>query len=193
MKTSVAINLIRHRNYKIRRAVDAITPLPCPGNQQAIRMIREEVDRIEWALTEIVPWPPAVRSVPLACSSAVEPSHPVFIFLANVSPRHARLAEGSFARGSQERTFRLVTTAVSRWRIRGDRTQCNGLIVAYCSLFVPPNVGRQSIRLRRIWIACNGLLNRTSARCLVTTASAPALISIFRDLRWRPSQARRRY
>jgi hypothetical protein len=55
MKTSVTINLIRHRNYKIRHAVEAITPLPCPGNQQAIRMIREEVDRIERELTEIAP------------------------------------------------------------------------------------------------------------------------------------------
>jgi len=29
--------------------------VPFPANQQAIRVIREEVDRIEWALTEILP------------------------------------------------------------------------------------------------------------------------------------------
>jgi len=55
MATSERINLIWDRNHKIRRAVDAITPVPFPGNQQAIRVIREEVDRIEWALTEILP------------------------------------------------------------------------------------------------------------------------------------------
>ena len=43
------------RNGKIRQAVEAITPVPCSSNQQAIRVIREEVDRIEWALTEIIP------------------------------------------------------------------------------------------------------------------------------------------
>ena len=55
METSARINLIQDRNYKIRQAVEAITPVPCPSNQQAIRVIREEVDRIEWTLTEIVP------------------------------------------------------------------------------------------------------------------------------------------
>jgi hypothetical protein len=29
--------------------------VPYPGQQQAIRVIREEVDRIEWALTDILP------------------------------------------------------------------------------------------------------------------------------------------
>jgi hypothetical protein len=47
--------LIRDRNYKIRHALEAITPVPYWSNQQAIRVIREEVDRIEWALTEIIP------------------------------------------------------------------------------------------------------------------------------------------
>lgn len=51
--TSARIALIRHRNYKIRHAVEAITPVPSPINQQAIRVIREEVERIEWTLTEI--------------------------------------------------------------------------------------------------------------------------------------------
>ena len=55
METSAKINLIWDRNHKIRHAVEAITPLPYPGNQQAIRVIREEVDRIEWALTDILP------------------------------------------------------------------------------------------------------------------------------------------
>jgi hypothetical protein len=49
------ISLIRDRNYKIRHALEAITPVPYRSNQQAIRVIREEVDRIEWALTEIIP------------------------------------------------------------------------------------------------------------------------------------------
>ena len=55
MKTAARINLIRDRNYKIRHAVEAITSVPYPSNQQAIRVIREEVDRIEWALTQIIP------------------------------------------------------------------------------------------------------------------------------------------
>ena len=55
METSAKINLIRDRNYKIRHAVEAINPVPYPSNQQAIRVIREEVDRIEWTLTEIIP------------------------------------------------------------------------------------------------------------------------------------------
>ncbi len=55
METSARINLIWDRNHKIRHAVEAITPPPYPGSQQAIRVIREEVDRIEWALTDIRP------------------------------------------------------------------------------------------------------------------------------------------
>jgi len=55
METSAKIKLIRDRNYKIRHAADAITPLSYPKNQQAIRIIREEVDRIEWTLTGIIP------------------------------------------------------------------------------------------------------------------------------------------
>lgn len=54
METSAKITLIRDRNYKIRRAVEAIKPLPHPSSQQAIRVIREEVDRIELALAEVV-------------------------------------------------------------------------------------------------------------------------------------------
>ena len=55
VETSARINLIRDRNYKIRHAVESITPVSYPSNQQAIRVIREEVDRIEWVLTEIAP------------------------------------------------------------------------------------------------------------------------------------------
>lgn len=55
MERSEKINLIWDRNHKIRHAVAAIAPVPYPGQQQAIRVIREEVDQIEWALTEILP------------------------------------------------------------------------------------------------------------------------------------------
>lgn len=54
-KTSERIEFIRDRNYKIRHAVEAIKLVPCPTDHQAIRVIREEVDRIDWALTEIAP------------------------------------------------------------------------------------------------------------------------------------------
>src|SRR3977135_309862 len=53
METSARVDFIRDRSYKIRRAVEAIKPVPYPSNHQAIRVIREEVDRIELALTEI--------------------------------------------------------------------------------------------------------------------------------------------
>jgi hypothetical protein len=55
METSARIKLIRDRSHKIRRAAEAITPVPHPMYQQAIRVIREEVDGIDWALTEIKP------------------------------------------------------------------------------------------------------------------------------------------
>ena len=54
-ETSARINLIWDHNHRIRHAVEAIAPLPIPANQQAIRVIRDEVDRIEWALSEIIP------------------------------------------------------------------------------------------------------------------------------------------
>ena len=54
-ETSERIKFIRDRNYKIRHAVEAIKLVPLPTDHQAIRVIREEVDRIEWALTEIAP------------------------------------------------------------------------------------------------------------------------------------------
>lgn len=49
------INLARDRNHKIRHAVEAIMPVPSPGHQQAIRVIRDEVDRIDRVLTDILP------------------------------------------------------------------------------------------------------------------------------------------
>ena len=55
METTARINLVWDRNHRIRHAIEAIAPVPYPVNQQAIRVIREEVDRIEWALTDIVP------------------------------------------------------------------------------------------------------------------------------------------
>lgn len=55
IETSATITLIRDRNCKIRRAVEAITPVPHPSYQQAIRVIREEVDRIDTTLTEVTP------------------------------------------------------------------------------------------------------------------------------------------
>jgi uncharacterized membrane protein len=53
MLTAANINKIWDRNYKIRHAVEAIPPVPFPAHQQAIRVIRDEVDRIEWALADI--------------------------------------------------------------------------------------------------------------------------------------------
>ncbi len=53
IETSARIKVIRDRNYKIRHAAEAIMPLSYPNNQQVIRVIREEVDRIEGALTGI--------------------------------------------------------------------------------------------------------------------------------------------
>lgn len=55
VERSARINLIWDRSHKIRHAVEAISPAPYPGDQQAIRVIREEVDRIEWALSDILP------------------------------------------------------------------------------------------------------------------------------------------
>jgi hypothetical protein len=45
------LNFIWARNHQIRRALEGITPLAHPSKtQQSIRVIREEVARIEWAL-----------------------------------------------------------------------------------------------------------------------------------------------
>jgi len=53
LNTRTGINLISDRNHKIRHAVDALAPAPYPANQQAIRVIREEVERIDGVLEEI--------------------------------------------------------------------------------------------------------------------------------------------
>jgi hypothetical protein len=55
MLTSAKIDQVWDRSYKIRNAVEAIPPVPFPAHQQAIRVIRDEVDRIEWALADIRP------------------------------------------------------------------------------------------------------------------------------------------
>ena len=53
---SARLNFIWARNHQIRGAVEGITTMAHPlKNQQSIRVIREEVDRIEWALKEILP------------------------------------------------------------------------------------------------------------------------------------------
>ncbi len=50
------LNFIWARNHQIRGALEGIAPTAHPAkNQQSIRVIREEVDRIEWALKEILP------------------------------------------------------------------------------------------------------------------------------------------
>jgi hypothetical protein len=49
------LNFIWARNHQIRGALEGITPSAHPvKNQQSIRVIREEVDRIEWALKDIL-------------------------------------------------------------------------------------------------------------------------------------------
>ena len=53
---SARLNFICARNHQIRGALEGLTPLAHPvKNQQSIRVIREELDRIEWALKEILP------------------------------------------------------------------------------------------------------------------------------------------
>src|SRR5271154_4662504 len=50
------LDFIWARNHQIRGALEGIIPSAHPAkNQQSIRVIREEVDRIEWALKEILP------------------------------------------------------------------------------------------------------------------------------------------
>ena len=53
---SARLNFIWARNHQIRGALEGIIPSAHPAtNQQSIRVIREEVDRIEWALKKILP------------------------------------------------------------------------------------------------------------------------------------------
>ena len=54
LKTSAAIESIWERNQKISRAVHAIAPVPYPDHQQAIRVIRDEVERVKWELDNLV-------------------------------------------------------------------------------------------------------------------------------------------
>ena len=53
--TRTGISFISDRNHKIRHAVDALVPVSYPSNQQAIRVIREEVERIDGVLEELQP------------------------------------------------------------------------------------------------------------------------------------------
>lgn len=53
IETSERLNLVLDRNHRIRHAVEAIAMVPSPTHHQAIRVIRDEVDRIEWALSEL--------------------------------------------------------------------------------------------------------------------------------------------
>ncbi len=55
VNTTTGISFISDRNHKIRHAVDALVPVPFPSNQQAIRVIREEVERIDGVLEELQP------------------------------------------------------------------------------------------------------------------------------------------
>jgi len=55
VSTRNGISLISDRNHKIKHAVDALVPVPYPTNQQAIRVIREEVERIDGVLEELQP------------------------------------------------------------------------------------------------------------------------------------------
>lgn len=50
--TTAKISQISDRNLKIRSAVETIPPVPFPAHQQAIRVIRDQVDRIEWELAD---------------------------------------------------------------------------------------------------------------------------------------------
>ena len=53
---SARLKFIWARSNQIRGALEGITPLAHPSkNQKSIRVIREEIDRIEWAVKEILP------------------------------------------------------------------------------------------------------------------------------------------
>ncbi|MFZ0686673.1 MAG: hypothetical protein WAM89_14100 [Terriglobales bacterium] len=53
---SARLKFIAARSRTILGAAEGITPVGHPlKNQQSVRVIREEVDRIEWALREILP------------------------------------------------------------------------------------------------------------------------------------------
>ncbi len=52
-RNSTKIETIRDRNERIRRAVAAISHSPYPDSQQAIRVIREQVERIDCELSDV--------------------------------------------------------------------------------------------------------------------------------------------
>lgn len=53
LDTSARMIIVRNRNHKIRDAVDALMPFQHPACHQSIRVIREEVDRIDRALSDV--------------------------------------------------------------------------------------------------------------------------------------------
>ena len=64
LESRARILLIKKRNRKIRQALQAIVPVSLPGHQQAIRVIREEVDSIDMVLKDILPPDPEKANIP---------------------------------------------------------------------------------------------------------------------------------
>jgi hypothetical protein len=62
-EANARLKLIRDRNHKIRHALGAIVPVSLPGHQQAIRVIREEVESIDLALSDILPRQPEKQTL----------------------------------------------------------------------------------------------------------------------------------
>jgi hypothetical protein len=52
-EAAARIDIIRARNRKIREAIAAIPPAPYVGNQQVVRVIREQLDHVDWTLGEL--------------------------------------------------------------------------------------------------------------------------------------------
>jgi hypothetical protein len=49
------VDLIRARNRRIREAIAALPPAPHLTSQQVVRVVREELDRIDWTLRDLLP------------------------------------------------------------------------------------------------------------------------------------------
>jgi hypothetical protein len=49
------VDLIRARNRKIREAIAALPPAPYLTSQQVVRVVREELDHIDWTLRDMLP------------------------------------------------------------------------------------------------------------------------------------------
>lgn len=64
-RTLAKLHLVWDRNHQIRAALEAISPHPHTSrNQQSIRVIREELDRIERELKEVLPRETPASSAP---------------------------------------------------------------------------------------------------------------------------------